>query len=516
MERILDMFKKIKEWADKPLSAKVLLGFIFVIVAFYLAESLICKIYDGDMYFLIATGREILDNGIPHTNVWTIDQPSGFISQQWLYAVFIALADKVGYVGFTALVGVQFGVLLFLLNHFFNLKGINKYVKWLCIAAVVFYSQIYLFSTRPELITMILLLAECIALEHFHKSNRWQWLILLPVTMLAEMNFHGSMWPMHYAILLAYMVPSFYLPGTNDVSMYKQWKPIALFTLLMTGIMFVNPYGLDGVMYIIKSFKANTFAYVDIQEIASPIFLSASGLTIMLGITFIFLCHKLKTLDSTAANIALGFIALCTYALRHNMFSIFIMAFLLRCLAVSIQTLPKFDWKKDVKNNVIPVMVLGVFVFGVSCLSSFASVFTAESSDGLTDIYEYIAEDYNEDTHIFTGFNNGAYFEWKGFRNVYMDARPELYTDTFTGSVDILGDYSKYCIYGFDVTPEDSDSFFVTKDEMDEWFYSYDFDYVVVSPMAEAYLACYMMDNEDYHRVDSIDSSVYILYEKVN
>lgn len=512
------MFKKVKEWSEKPLSMKGLLCFIIVIVGFYLVESLFCKIYDSDMYFLIATGREILENGIPYENIWSIDKSSGFVAQQWLYCMIIALADKIGYAGFTTLVTVQFIGLLCLLNHFFNLKNLNKYVKMLCIAVVVFYSQIYLFCTRPELITMILLLTECIALEHFAKNGNWKWLMLLPLTMIAEMNLHGSMWPMHFAIVLAYMVPAFYLKGVTDVSVFKKWKPVLLFTGLMVPVMFINPYGLDGILYIVKSFAADTFNYVNVQEIAPPIFFSASGLTIMLGLVFIFITYRLKTLDSVSLNIAIGFIALGMYASRNNMFAIFIMAYLLRCLGEAAQSLPNVDWKKDVKNNIIPILAFGILMSGTSCLGSVIGIFGGTSDNGLADIASYMKTNYTEDMRVFTGFNNGAYFEFKGFKNVYIDARPELYTDTFTDDKNILADYSKYCIYGFDTNPEDKDDVgFVTEEEMDAWFYSYDFDYVIVSPLAESYLSCYMSLNDDYRLVefDNDTSSIYLLYERI-
>lgn len=510
------MLEKIKSWGDKPLSMKIMYVFVCIIVGFYLIESLICKIYDTDMYFLIATGREILENGIPHTNVWSIDMQSGFIVQQWLYTVLMAISDKFGYIGFTSLVAIQFVFLIWLLNHFFNIKHVSKGIKFVCIAIVIFYSQLYLFSTRPELITMILLLIECIALEHYNQSNKWQWLILLPITMLAEMNLHASMWPIHYAILLAYLVPSFYLPGVKDESIYKKWKHICVFVLIMTGVMFINPYGIDSILYIIKSFKADTFSYVSIQEISQPTFLSACGLTILLGLSLVFINHRLKALTSTSLNITLGFAALAVTALRHNMFSIFIMAFLLRDLAVILSDKIVVDIKKDVKNNILPIMIIGVLFFGLSCVGSISSVFSEEQVSGLDDIYEYINKDYDENTRIFTGFNNGAYFEWRGFKNIYMDARPELYTVEFTGDKNILSDYSRYCIYGFSTVDTNRDTVLVTVNEMNEWFYSYDFDYVVVTPYAEQNLYNYMLYNTDYKVVESCESDVYVLYEKID
>ena len=88
------MLKKIKNWLDKPLSMKVFVGSVFCIIVFYIMQRLTTSIYDSDMYFLIASGREILKNGIPYNNIWTIDSNSAIIIQQWLYDVILAFVDR--------------------------------------------------------------------------------------------------------------------------------------------------------------------------------------------------------------------------------------------------------------------------------------------------------------------------------------------------------------------------------------------------------------------------------------
>lgn len=109
---------KIKAFGTKPISEKLFYVLFLMIPIFYLMERIVCSVYDSDMYFIIATGREILENGIPHTNVWTIDPGQGIVVQQWLYAVILALVDKAGYAGFSAFIAFQFVIFTGLWMYF--------------------------------------------------------------------------------------------------------------------------------------------------------------------------------------------------------------------------------------------------------------------------------------------------------------------------------------------------------------------------------------------------------------
>lgn len=46
---------------------------------------------DGDVYFMIATGREIIKNGIPSKNPFTFINDLDIIIQQWPLAIILSL-----------------------------------------------------------------------------------------------------------------------------------------------------------------------------------------------------------------------------------------------------------------------------------------------------------------------------------------------------------------------------------------------------------------------------------------
>lgn len=465
------------------------------------------------MYFLIASGKEIVTNhSVPLTNVWTIDSSSNIILQQWLYDVFIYLFGQYDFAGLVSFVLIQLVCFVIILWHFLGLKNINKYLRAFFIFTIVIFNQIYVFSIRPELVTLSLLLLECIVLEKYSTTKKWTYLLWLVPIMLLEMNLHGSMWPIHFAILLAYCVPAFYLPNTENVSIKcGKWLSIII---PMLGILFVNPYGIDGILYIIKSFKADTFDYINVVELQDATFLSGPGVSILIALAFIVVCYRLKVLTSTTLNITLGFCLLAAYAIRNNMFMVISYAFLLRDLSTYLTVeQATVNWRKDVKNYFWPILValnLFLMIFIIPRFGEFCKSDISEVSQSFEEIYNNIQENYNEDMHVFTGFNVGAYMEYRGMKNVYMDARPELYTSVFTGDKNILRDYSLYCVYGFNNKDKTQ---LATREEMDKWFASYDFDYVILNNFTEMYLSCYMRGKEGYELVE-ISDSTYSLYKK--
>lgn len=524
------LFLRIKSFGNKPISEKLFYVLFAIIPVFYLMERLVCSVYDSDMYFIIATGREIIKNGIPHTNVWTIDNHSGIIIQQWLYSVILAFVDKAGYAGFSVFIGFEFVIFALLWIHFFSIKHISKGISFFILIMLSMPAQDYMFSIRPQIATMILVLGTCIALEHFCDSEEPAWLVFLPVLSCLEMQFHASMWILHFAVVLAYMVPAFYfkpISRCHDDSIYKHWKAVLLYCILMFGSLFLNPYGADGVFYLFKTFKAHTFGYLEIMEVNTTQFLSPQGATIVLCLILFIVAWKFGRLSSTTVNITSGFLLMMMMAIRNNTCCIFILAFVMRDIAVFIdEKKDLIDWKKDLKIYIVPVLLFADLIFITNFIASCQSVFTGTdgSETNLPAIAAEIRKDYKPDMHIFTGFNCGAYFEYDGFKNVYIDARPEIYTAEFTDDKNILADYSKYCVYGYDVSNMQS-SFLsdaqirhgmpVSADEMQMWLSTYDFEYIVSSPLSEPFLSAYLLNDKHYAIVPNVSDSYYALYKKV-
>lgn len=515
---------RIREWFNKSVNMKTFLVLFIPMFVFYLLYLMSFVIFRSmDMYFIIATGREILENGIPYTNVWIIDSDVKFVAQQWLYAVILALVDKVGYFGLMGFVVLELFGFFMISYRFFSQKNINKSFRVIGFCVAVFLTQLYVFSLRPELMTLILIMIECVSLERYRDSSNWKWLLLLPATMLIEINVHASMWPIHYAVVLAYVIPSFYFPGSVKNDLRTKWKEISVASVAMTLVMFANPYGFDSILYIIRSYMDKTFNYVDIREVMETTFLSCEGVTILVTLALLFLCHHFKVISSVSVNMTMGFTFMAIMSQRNNMFLAIAILFLWRDLLSTQLSFDKsIDWRKDLTRTTASVLIMADIFFGIFAISNCPFLFIDYKdfmqSNSFFVMARYIKEKESsiDDIRVFTGMEAGVCLEYAGFKNVYIDTRPEIYTDSYAGDKNILADYSRYAYWGFTVPNVTNGWRYppVTDDEMQAWLNSYDFDYMIICVESENYLAGYMASNSNYELVEEVCSPQFLLYER--
>jgi hypothetical protein len=509
----------------KPMSIKVF--WIMTVTAFITGVLYAAfNFWDLDIYFIIPTGKYILGNGFPHENVFTIDGSSGFVAQQWLYAVVLAKLSEWSIRLVYLFLVAQLFCLYFVMYKFCKLRKLSAVQSFLCILIVTIMGLPYLFKARPQVITLILLIAECICLEKYKKShNALHLAVLLPI-MLVEANVHISMWPMHYAVIFAYAIPAFYYKRVNQTHLTNSIKHLSIASIAMLGMVFCNPYGLDGVTYVFRSLMSTTFDYIEINEVARPEIISAPGLFILIIAACIFILHKLKSLTSVTLNFCLGLGVLMATANRHIMFLPIMTMFIFFdfCNYVNDGEV-EINWKKDITRMwyliLTPIILyMCVNVVMIFSSSNFDKMSVVPTLDPITT---YLAENnVPKDAHIFTTVNSGGYLEYLGYNNIYMDARPELYSEAFTKDRDIAKEFYTYAHSGEHVDLDfksknithDYNVRAVTNDEMQDWLNSYDFDYLIVDEATE-YLSGYLAASDRYEVCAYGTKSAFILYHKL-
>jgi len=497
-----------------PVVFGILGGILFFI---FILNMLRIHVPDSDMYFLIASGREIINKGIIHNNVWTIDSSSGIVIQQWLYCIIVSYVDRFGIYGLYAFVFseiVLFGLVLF---AFFRNCKISRITSLLMICVILTVSQAYLFSIRPEIITIILLLSECIIIEKYQTSNKVFWLALLPVIFFLEINLHASMWPMHLAVILAYFVPSFYCDKVNDRSIFKKKIPLLGAVVASILALFVNPYGIKSIGYPFMIFSAKTSQYVPVLEMQLPYLLSTTSLIIIICCIMIVFAFRKGKLTSVSLHMSLGLMFMSIFMVRNMMFAPVMITFLLRDVFLSFDGFDKTKVVlKEIKNYVYPFIIVGIIagvVITIITVVRDTESYCEQFASNISSACDYLDNNAKDENHIFTGFNTGAYLEYRGFKNIYIDARPELFTSNFTGGKNILRDYSRICAFGYSRVNDDLPAI-VSGEEIDRWLEEYDFDYLIVQPNTERVLFAHLISTDTYHIVDSASCDEVLLFER--
>lgn len=396
------------------------------------------KFNDTDLYYLITTGNWILENGtIPSENPFITTPGQGIVIQNWLYCILVAFVYKTG--GSIGLWLLQIAFILMSSALVFKfLKRRDIMGAFFCI----FFLTIFRYSSlRPQFFTFILCMLEILAIEKYNDTGKVSYLYLLPLTTFLEINGHGSYWIMHFVILLPYIVP---VPKLEDTSI-KDKKKLIPPVLLMIASSFLNPYGLEGVLYIFKSLASPALKIITIQEQNAMRITEIYALVLIALIVLMALKIKNKEIDSVTFWMFFGFTILGIAKIKFaSMFALGVLFLLRRCKA------PELKLDAPVVFSLLMVFVLGVFgkefivdpetmkIFDNTALKE--GMFIGDFGE-LDEIADYLDEK-DPEASILARFQNSNYFEFRGY-TVYYDARPEIYVKEVTGDKDILGAVEK-------------------------------------------------------------------------
>lgn len=413
--------------------------FISSIVLFvFLLKYISPKFIDSDTYFILATGREIIKNGIPFENPFHITEGLQIVIQQWLYCVMCYGVYCLG--GFGGLFLLT--ILLTVLNGMVywkiaRLKGMDGNLAGLLILLFfILYSE-YI-TVRPTNVTTFLLLLQIFVVEQYVHTHKWNWLLWLSVIMLVEANMHIALWFMHVLFMLPYIVPPFqwkeFKFAKNE---YNVWCLI-IATIGMVFATLLNPYGVQGVLYLVNSYTSE-LQNAGIGEMQPTSFMSSLGIMLLYGVVIIAVAiSKNREISSPFLYLFFGTYILGMISYRNNVyFSLSFILVLFEILAhIDFLVINNYLTKIDIRIYVLLFLLAGYGVYG-------AYTGYYEEKDSLTTpskAVEYLETNAEKTDSIFTEFNSGAYMEWNGYR-VYMEARPELYFMAINKKEDIFQEY---------------------------------------------------------------------------
>ena len=436
----------------------------------------VTNVMDNDLWFILSTGRDIVESGIPYVNTWGIHDGLSTIIQQWVPDVLAWLAyDNIGGIlGIGALLAVSASILAFVMYRTGKLFSGRSYggegIVLLMIPSLIAMSS-YL-SARPHVYTMLFIFLVVYVCEAYRRGGGKSILVLLPLLMFAHVNFHMSMAPFDLFIVACYLIPdipSWYRrrikPGIErflgqrlrdsrrdgierrddgHVELYRAGydrKPLFFAFAGMCLAMLVNPYGIDGALYLVKSYSAADYAdYISEMGALTPWNAEWSIFMVVMLVIGAMAIGK-RTSRSIDLPLSLMFVVTAVLSFQHvrNVWLVVPFAFLLACDAFGGIHVPRM-------SPVLGDLKLTRVAFGV-VLACVCALFAGTAvnhlmrtdidSDGRStpsaamDYLDAVGAD-KETTRIFNFFNAGGYIEYRGYK-VFIDARPELWEPGITG-----------------------------------------------------------------------------------
>lgn len=213
---------------------------------------------DSDVWFLLATGREIARNGIPHANPFSIWPGQGIVVQQWLHDLWLwAWYTAGGYTAVAVSPCVPAGLLFWQLARLMGDAAggrLSASALAFCLAVPAVCICMYI-SVRPTLWTALLCTVTARTMLRYLKDGDRRVLLWLPAVAAAGVNLQAAQWP-----LLAACAAAFALPCPHEIAdadARRAWSaralPICAAVAGMCAASLLNPYGADGSLYVLKS-----------------------------------------------------------------------------------------------------------------------------------------------------------------------------------------------------------------------------------------------------------------------
>lgn len=489
----------------KKINRELLLPYIFLAAAVLMTFFSILKDNpDTDTYFLIENGRQLWQNGIVHTNTWNIVPGMSVIIQQPLCSLLnFAVDELLGIKYLWVLAILMNGVLMATLYWFLTLLTTNRYRRILVTAVTeIVMARLSMITTRPYQITMalsILMLGTLV--KWSRKSGKEKETVkarallitkLFILTML-QVNYQASFVAM-MAIWPLCFITGDILPLIKEIRNMGRIEAVKAVLgylqqvgrdvlLIYPGIIIaslINPYGIDGALYLMKSKETFRLTNQVIQEMALPPALSFYTLLIALLIVMLYILYKREALESWLFYLGVGTIILQISAARNAWMLMIAVCAGACALAGTSESAEEEEGSTAIYNALILLIVVVGTILSIHITET-------KQEQPLETITALKKAKETEEIRLYTNFTTGSRLVYEGFQ-VFMEARPEIYTKEISG-----GEITREWILA-DVAGQDIEAFIE----------KYQFNYFAVSQEL-GYMWFYLKHSPDYELIASDD-----------
>lgn len=413
-------------------------NFYFLSICLFIGTIIILnKATDPDMFWHIKNGEIMIHDGIQKIDVFSYWGGKS-ISHEWLFDIIIYLVYSIsGFAGIKIFSSLLVMIGTFLAFKTYDKNNTNAFILFLFIIGLFMYGNSY-FEPRPQVASYLLIMLLFYILEK-HR-NKWY---LLPIIMLFAINLHGGTVPLFFLIIFIYIL-SHLIDNFKEKTIDKKYILGLILALpLMVGALFINPYGIDAVLFASNVMSSNE-AMKNINE-WKPIIKSSSDaiLTILL---FIPIAACAYTKNAKTKDIFILCASSIGAFIYTRMFAFFMMTSIMFGYKYVEETItnimPKIP-KTRININSIVLFCSCLLFFGYSASTIDINVY-GNSKDNRAYpkvIVDYI-ENHNIDTNkeiIFNNYNFGGYFIFRN-QKVFIDGRADVYMKEF-GNKDIFGEY---------------------------------------------------------------------------
>ena len=487
------LIRKIKNY--KP--SKYICYLYFFVPLFVCSLSKIDR--ENDIWFLLKHGEYILKHGFPHIEPFSMHQNFSFVMQQWLSSVIFYISHKIlGQYGILLVIIITNILMLYFLYKLCMLISENRFRLSIIITCITDIFLLLFMIPRPWIFTMLNLIIVLYIMELFYKKNNRKALYFLPLISLIQINIQSSMWFMLFIFMLPYIVDLF-LKERRRLSSF----PLIIILMFICG--FINPYGLDNILYVVKSY-GNYYINNTVTEMLAIslndkriLFYSYLFYFILAIELLIYIFCKKGRFELRHLFLFLGVSFLGLKNLRSMwIFIIGTIPFLSSYLKPYFKKLSfkeeNFELEPDErKKYYLVIVILCIYTCGVSVIAN--SKFTNKLEKGIDAIYN--TSNVNAKTTVYTSYNNGSYAEYRNLKP-YIDSRAEIFIKKNNHKEDIMKEY--YLVYNGYIS-------------YDKFINKYKFDYMIIMKNEAIYTSA--LKDKNYKSIYYSKKYKYRVFERI-
>jgi hypothetical protein len=471
---------------------------VYMFLFFSLCPLLFYRpMFQNDTYWLINTGRYIVNHGFPHVEPFTMHQGLNLVVQQWLSTVIFYESYRIGGVaGVHILNMVTYALITFLIYRLALRMADGKRLIASYVTAFTGGCLSFYVVPRPQIFSLMIFVIEVSLLEYYIRNPRrqLQLLAVLPILSLLLINLHSAMWSVFFLLYIPYLIDSFKFKIGKIEGQGYCTKYLLMGFLLSIPIGFTNPYRSQAMTYIFNSY-GNNYINKYILEMGSPNFKDILGILIFIIVLAVVLIYFLvrSTTRLRYVLITIGTLYMGISSVRS--FSLFI-TFGLVFLSYYLKDINLSNSMPARRRAVLVTMaVAAILMFRIESILKAGPI---EEDHKPETAVRYIKNNIDlSKIRLFNSINAGGYLEFSGIRT-FIDTRVEVFTKKLNGKEDILRDFCDALAGNLYYA---------------EFAAKYSFTHFLVHTGSECFLYTYLKHDQNYKIV--FQDRKYVLFEKI-
>lgn len=472
--------------------------YIFAVMVPLCLVVLTMQQVDSDTWYVLAEGREIVENGLyyedtlsMHEGLAVTVQNYGFaVVSWWIFSLF-------GMAGIYMLMIVFFLLILFLIFEICMLiSDKNENLSLIIMMVTGCLMAMGFVVTREQMLGYVIMLLLIYVLELYIGTSKRKYLTWIPVLSLILINMRAATWLMIFLVMGVYLIDGIKKPKLH-LQGYRCW-PIMVAGIAALLVGFLNPYGMKMMTFIFRSYgDAGFMSLVDeLQPFnpwldTNPIFYAG-----IIGVITLYAFGNKKNVRVRYLLLLFGFLFLGLASVK-GMGELTLVMFFPMALLYK-------DWKmptlvNHAGANRMLVMWSGAIMVSVGFAGLIGTLVYMDDKPRsqlvqMVDMMDgEVGEGEKKKMKVYAGYNDGGYLEFRRYKP-YLDPRGEVFLKKTNGKEDILQEW-------IDLKNG--------KKDIGEFIGKYDFDYML---MTEDDIM-YDLKNDEYELI--YDEGGDRLYKKV-